>query len=267
VSKVLVLSPAREMGTRFRWTGSRMTEVVVSGVGAVAITAVSCVLTQVLWGLPIAGLETAAYLLVMVSVVVIALQPDRNVVGQVFYASFASASFAFLLWAAYLAVVAPRSILETITASFVLLLDLAALLVWMSNINYQSDVLTRVRRGRPLPKADPSYQPMVSLHIPAYNEPPELLIETIKAAEQIDYPDFEIVVMDNNTQDPAVWGPVEEYCRDRPRVKFVHVAPWPGYKAGACNLALREYTDPRAEVIGLVDADDIVAPHYLRETV
>ncbi len=82
--------------------------------------------------------------------------------------------------------------------------------------------------GRPLPQADPSYQPMVSLHIPAYNEPPELLIATIKAAEQIDYPDFEIVVIDNNTKDPAVWGPVEEYCRDRPRVKFVHVDPWPG---------------------------------------
>ena len=46
----------------------------------------------------------------------------------------------------------------------------------------------------------------------------------------------------------------------------MHVAPWPGYKAGACNLALRRYTDPRAEIIGLVDADDIVQPHYLRET-
>ena len=104
------------------------------------------------------------------------------------------------------------------------------------------------------------------MHIPAYNEPPELLIETIKAAEAIDYPDFEVVVIDNNTEDPAVWEPVQEYCRDRPRVKFVHVAPWPGYKAGACNLALRRYTDPRAEIIGLVDADDLVQPHYLRET-
>jgi cellulose synthase/poly-beta-1,6-N-acetylglucosamine synthase-like glycosyltransferase len=46
----------------------------------------------------------------------------------------------------------------------------------------------------------------------------------------------------------------------------VHVAPWPGYKAGACNLALRQYTDPRAEIIGTVDADDIVQPYYLRET-
>ena len=107
---------------------------------------------------------------------------------------------------------------------------------------------------------------MVSLHIAAYNEPPELLIETIKAAERIDYPDFEIVVIDNNTKDPAVWGPVEEYCRGRERVRFVHVAPWPGYKAGACNLALRQYTDPRAEIIGMIDADDIVQPYYLRET-
>ena len=107
---------------------------------------------------------------------------------------------------------------------------------------------------------------MVSLHIPAYNEPPEILIETIKAVERIDYPNFEIVVVDNNTPDPAVYGPVEEYCRGRDRVRFVHVAPWPGYKAGACNLALRRYTDPRAEIIGLVDADDIVQPHYLRET-
>ena len=37
VSTVLVLSPAREIGTRFRWTGSRITEVLVGGVGAVVI--------------------------------------------------------------------------------------------------------------------------------------------------------------------------------------------------------------------------------------
>jgi cellulose synthase/poly-beta-1,6-N-acetylglucosamine synthase-like glycosyltransferase len=267
VSTVLVLSPARIIGVRFRWTGSRITEVLVGSVWAVAVAAVACVLTHLLWGLPIGDLETAAYLLVIVSVVVIALQPDRDPAGPVFYASFGSASLSFIIWAAYIAVVAPTSILETLTASFILLLDVAAFLVWMSNINYQSDVLCRSRRGRPSPKADPNYQPMVSLHVPAYNEPPEMLIETIKAVERIDYPNFEVVVIDNNTKDPAVWGPVEEYCRDRPRVKFVHVAPWPGYKAGACNLALRRYTDPHAEIIGLVDADDLVQPQYLRETV
>jgi cellulose synthase/poly-beta-1,6-N-acetylglucosamine synthase-like glycosyltransferase len=266
LSTMLVLSPARTIGARFRWTGSRITELLVGGVEAVAISAVACVVTHEIWGLPYSSLEAGAYLLVVVSVVVMALQPNTNVVGQVFYASYLSASFAFIVYAAFIAVSATHSILEALTASLVILLDLAALVVWISNINYVSDVLCRSRRTRPLPQADPGYKPFVSLHIPAYNEPPELLIETIKAVERIDYPNFEVVVIDNNTKDPAVWGPVEEYCRGRERVRFVHVAPWPGYKAGACNLVLRRYTDPRAEIIGLVDADDIVQPHYLKET-
>ena len=266
LTTLLVLSPARSVGTRFRWTGSRITEIIVGGAGAVVISAVACVLTHELWGVSLAGLETAAIPLVITSVVVMTLQPDRNLVGQVFYASFGVAALTFIGYAAFIAVAATRSVAEALTASFVIVLDVGAFVVWMSNINYASDVFCRVRRGRPLPQADPGYRPFVSLHIPAYNEPPELLIETIKAAERIDYPNFEVVVIDNNTKDPAVWGPVQEYCRDRPRVKFVHVAPWPGYKAGACNLALRRYTDPRAEIIGLVDADDLVQPHYLRET-
>jgi cellulose synthase/poly-beta-1,6-N-acetylglucosamine synthase-like glycosyltransferase len=267
LSTVLVLSPAREIGSRFRWTGSRITEVLVGGAGAVAISAAACLITHVMWGLPIEDVGSGAYVLVAVSVVVMALRPDTNIVGQVFYASYAAASATFIVYAAFIAVVATRSVAETATASFVILLDLAAFVVWMSNINYLSDVLCRSRRSRPLPQADPGYQPFVSLHIPAYNEPPDMLINTIKAVEAIEYPNFEIIVVDNNTRDPAVWRPVEEYCRGRARIKFVHVAPWPGYKAGACNLALRHYTDPRAEIIGLIDADDLVQPYYLRETV
>jgi len=266
VSTVLVLSPLRDIDTRFRWTGSRITEVLLGAVGAVVIAAVSCYLTVELWGLPSPGLETAAYLLVLFSVAVIIARPDCSVIGKVFYASYAAAGFTFLAFAALVAAAATRSIVEALTSSLLILLDLGAFLVWNSNINYVSDVLCRTRHGRQPPQADPTYQPMVSIHIPRYTEPPDLLIATIKAVEQIDYPDFEIVVMDNNTTDEAVWGPVEEYCRGRERVKFVHVAPWPGYKAGACNLALRQYTDPRAEIIGMVDADDIVQPHYLRET-
>ncbi|MGO9584252.1 MAG: glycosyltransferase [Acidimicrobiales bacterium] len=268
LATVLVLSPAREIvRTRFRWTGSKVTEVLLGALGAAAITALACVLSAELWGLPVSGLETAAYLLVVFSLGVIILRSDCGVLGQVFHASYLAAGFTFLGFAGYVAAAATHSIFEAMTSSFLLLLDLGAFLVWGSNVSYISDVLCRTRHSRPQPVADPGYRPMVSLHIPAYNEPPEILINTIKAAEQLDYPDFEVVVIDNNTSDPAIYGPVEEYCRDRERVRFVHVAPWPGYKAGACNLALRSYTDPRAEIIGLIDADDVVKPHYLRETV
>jgi cellulose synthase/poly-beta-1,6-N-acetylglucosamine synthase-like glycosyltransferase len=266
LATVLVLSPVREMGSHFRWTGSRITEVIVGGLWAAAITAVACLVTHEVWGQPLKDLATGGYALVVVSLIVMALRPDTNVIGQVFYAAYASAAVTFAVYAAFIAVVATTSVVEVFTASFVILLDVAAIVVWMSNVNYMSDVMCRARRSRALPEADPAYQPFVSLHIPAYNEPPELLIQTIQAVERIDYPNFEIIVIDNNTKDPTVWRPVEEYCRDRPRLKFIHVDPWPGYKAGACNLALRQYTDPRAEIIGLVDADDIVQPYYLRET-
>ena len=91
---------------------------------------------------------------------------------------------------------------------------------------------------------------MVSLHIAAYNEPPDMLIATIRSVEQIDYPNFELVVIDNNTEDEETWRPVEEYCRDRDRVRFVHVSPLEGYKSGALNLVLREHSDPEAALLG-----------------
>src|SRR5439155_471745 len=88
----------------------------------------------------------------------------------------------------------------------------------------------------------------VSLHIAPYNEPPDMLIETIKSVEALDYPHFEVVVIDNNTEDPEVWQPVERYCKGHSRVRFVHVENLSGYKAGALNLALRDHTDPDAEL-------------------
>jgi cellulose synthase/poly-beta-1,6-N-acetylglucosamine synthase-like glycosyltransferase len=266
VSTVLVLSPARTLDTRLRWTGSRFTEVVLGAFGAAVVAAVSTFLATQLWGLSLRGAESAAYLLVIVSVVVIIARPDTSVIGQIFYSSYAAAGFTFLGFAALVASHSTRSIAETLTASLLLVLDLAAFLVWNSNINYVSDVMCRKRRSRPFPVADPSYQPFVSIHVPAYNEPPEILIATIRELEKMEYPHFEIVVLDNNTSDPAVWKPVEQYCEGRPRVKFVHVEGLSGFKAGACNLALRKYTDPRAEIIAMVDADDIVKPYFLRET-
>jgi cellulose synthase/poly-beta-1,6-N-acetylglucosamine synthase-like glycosyltransferase len=267
LATVLVLSPARRIPNRFRWTGSRLTEVFVAVVAATGLAVGSSFITSAIWDVSAGGLERAAFALVALNLVVAVLKPDCNLVGQIFYSSFLAASVTFLGYAAYIVAIATRSTAEAATASFFLALDFAALIIWISNVSYISDVMCRSRHALPAPLADSEYLPMVSLHIPAYNEPPSILIETIKAAERIDYPDFEIVVIDNNTTDPAVYGPVEEYCRGREKVKFVHVAPWPGYKSGACNLALREYTDPRAEIIGLIDADDIVQPHYLRETV
>src|SRR5207248_3213781 len=114
-----------------------------------------------------------------------------------------------------------------------------------------------------------SHRPFVSLQIPAYNEPPDMLIQTIKSVESIDYPNFEVVVIDNNTTDPEAWKPVEEYCASRGRrVKFVHVENLSGFKSGALNLLLREgHIDSQAEILGVIDADYLIDPSFLSSMV
>jgi hypothetical protein len=105
--------------------------------------------------------------------------------------------------------------------------------------------------------------PMVSLHVPAHNEPPDMVIETLRSLMRIDYPRYEVILIDDNTDDEALWRPVEAWCH-RHRVKFAHLENWPGYKSGALNYALRKMTDERAEVIGIVDSDYQIQPGFLR---
>src|SRR5450759_6038476 len=64
--------------------------------------------------------------------------------------------------------------------------------------------------------------PKVSIHVPAHNEPPDMLKQTLDAVGRLDYPNFECVVVINNTPDPALWLPIEEHCRALgERFKFV----------------------------------------------
>ena len=109
--------------------------------------------------------------------------------------------------------------------------------------------------------------PKVSIHIPAYREPPAMLIQTLDALARLDYPNFECVLVINNTPEPALWQPVEAHCRTLgERFKFVRVDELAGFKAGALRLAL-ERTAADAEIIGVIDADYVVHPDWLKDLV
>ena len=117
------------------------------------------------------------------------------------------------------------------------------------------------------PLVPENYAPKVSIHIPAYNEPPEMLKQTLDAVAQLAYPNFECIIVINNTPDPAMWLPVEEHCRLLgDRFKFVRDDNLAGFKAGALRLALA-HTAADAEVIGIIDADYVVQPDWLKDLV
>jgi len=112
----------------------------------------------------------------------------------------------------------------------------------------------------------PPEAPKVSIHVPCYNEPPRMVIQTLDALAKLDYPDFEVVVVDNNTKDEAIWKPVEEHCEALgARFRFFHLPSWPGYKAGALNFALGR-TAPDVKIVGVIDSDYVVAPEWLKST-
>jgi hypothetical protein len=129
-------------------------------------------------------------------------------------------------------------------------------------------LLARRRRrvGRPPVARAGSHAPRISVHVPCHAEPPHIVIGTLDCLARLDYPDFEVLVIDNNTADPELWLPVRAYCeRLGPRFRFLHVEGITGAKAGALNWALG-YTCPRAELIAVVDADYQVRRRWLADT-
>ena len=109
--------------------------------------------------------------------------------------------------------------------------------------------------------------PKVSIHIPAYREPPDMLKQTLDAVSRLDYPNFECVVIVNNTPAPEFWQPIQDHCRALgERFIFINAEKVEGFKAGALRIAMAR-TAADAEIIGIIDADYVVQPNWLKDLV
>jgi cellulose synthase/poly-beta-1,6-N-acetylglucosamine synthase-like glycosyltransferase len=85
----------------------------------------------------------------------------------------------------------------------------------------------RRRLSRPEPGRVPdSDLPFISLHVPAHNEPPDMVLDTLRSLLRLDYPRFEVIVIDDNTDEEALWRPLEAWCA-RHGAKFRHLEDWP----------------------------------------
>jgi len=127
---------------------------------------------------------------------------------------------------------------------------------------------TRLLQAAGTSRADSqSFLPKVSIHIPACREPPDMLKATLDAVARLAYPNFECILVVNNTPDPAMWLPVEEHCRALgDRFKFVNAPKLDGYKAGALRLAM-SHAAPDTDIIGIIDSDYEVNPDWLTDLV
>ncbi len=126
-------------------------------------------------------------------------------------------------------------------------------------------VSARLPVKNPVRRAFADEQAMVSIHVPAYNEPPEVLSQTLRSLANLDWDNYEVLVIDNNTQEEAVWRPSERLCEELgPRFKFFHVDRLSGFKAGAMNY-VRRRMHRRADFVLVVDADYQLEPDAIRQ--
>ena len=194
---------------------------------------------------------------------------DWNAPGQVTWSMTLMTTALFVVYTFMLTAFSPLNPLSFIFALVFFFLEAITLVLALSHMHESLDVVCRVRWHRLVEKLEPvpGYLPMVSLQVPAYNEPVEVVEKTLKSLAGLNYPNFEVLVVDNNTPKQETWRPLEEICRRLgPNFHCLHLEHWPGYKSGALNFAVTQ-TDPRAEIIGIIDADYEVHPDFLRELV
>jgi exo-beta-1,3-glucanase (GH17 family)/cellulose synthase/poly-beta-1,6-N-acetylglucosamine synthase-like glycosyltransferase len=187
--------------------------------------------------------------------------------GRSFLAIVVYAAATIAVWVFYDFTQQYMTVSSVISGVLLLLGMLGVMLVLLAEAHEWAEahwVTYRRRGGGPL-LAHSARPPKVSIHVPAYNEPAAMLIETLDAVARLDYPDFEVLVIDNNTRDEDVWRPVEAHCTQLgPRFRFFHVAPLAGFKAGALNYAL-ERTAADAAIVAVIDSDYVVEPRWLRD--
>lgn len=190
--------------------------------------------------------------------------------GRVFFALLIQGSAALLVWSIGVPFEFYLDPFDWAMLALLLPAQLAILGILLINGFEFTEVIWRPRWMREYAsRSDAEVQrwPKVSVHLACANEPPEMVILTLDSLAALDYPDFEVLVVDNNTAKEEVWKPVEAHCAKLgPRFRFFHLNPWPGFKAGALNFALKE-TAADAEIVGVVDSDYAVDPGWLRRFV
>lgn len=109
----------------------------------------------------------------------------------------------------------------------------------------------------------PCTRPFFSVHIPAHNEPSDMVMKTVTALASQCYENYEVIVIDNNTADQSLWRPVERLCVELGnRFTFIHEMQVSGAKAGALNIT-RALANPDTTHIVTVDADYQVSDNFL----
>jgi cellulose synthase/poly-beta-1,6-N-acetylglucosamine synthase-like glycosyltransferase len=100
---------------------------------------------------------------------------------------------------------------------------------------------------------------MISICIPVYKEPFKVVKGCLDSCAKIDYPNFEVLIVEAKPQDTSV----KQYCKKK-GFKYIKRETTKGFKAGAMNYVVKK---ARGELLFILDSDEKVDPSLLRKGV
>lgn len=101
--------------------------------------------------------------------------------------------------------------------------------------------------------------PLISVVMPVYNPPLNLLIEAVESIRQQSYKNWELCIADDASSDPLVWPTLTDLMANEPRIKAVKRSE-NGHISAASNSALSLAS---GDFIALMDNDDLLPPDAL----
>jgi cellulose synthase (UDP-forming) len=192
-------------------------------------------------------------------------EPRRATPGQNRILAFTwlgVASMCVYTLAMLLAFFAPGYTLGDRIASFFLMFGV--LFILMHGLGYANSMIkasygySEVKRRIFTPQA----APLVDCLVATFNEPPEVVEETVAAMVALDYPNKRVVILDDSTKEES-----REAVRAiglRYNVLVVQRTNRRGYKAGAINDYIK---GSNAEYVAVFDADALPVHNFLRDIV
>lgn len=103
--------------------------------------------------------------------------------------------------------------------------------------------------------------PLISVLMPVYNAPKELLIEAIESVKGQVYTNWQLCIADDASTNPDVRDVLNKYAAEDERIEVVF-RPQNGHISEASNNAL---SIVRGDWFALLDHDDLLRPHALLE--
>lgn len=119
-------------------------------------------------------------------------------------------------------------------------------------------------KGRREQAADAS---LVSIVVACANEPYAMVNDTLATLARLDYPAYEVIVIDNNNTNVENYQQIKEFCQQLgDNFHFYHFDHVSGFKAGALNKAMH-YLHKKSQFVAIVDSDYHVHADFLHKLI